>query len=143
MGNKKPDHWYEQSGVVPFRRLGGRLEVLLITSLKKGNWIVPKGIVEESFSPSESALKEALEEAGVIGRTVGDALGIYELDKWGGTCRVQLFAMRVDKQLEHWPEENVRERQWMPLHDAVRAVANREVGELIARLEDMVESDPG
>lgn len=145
MTNTKPDSWYEQSGVVPYRlrsgQRSGQLEVLLITSVKKGNWIVPKGIVEEGFSPAESAMKEALEEAGVVGHIVGEALGSYEQNKWGGTCRVELFAMHVDKELENWPEANVRKRQWVTIDGALEAVANRKLASVIAKIVDVVNLD--
>ena len=140
MGNTKPDHWYEQSGVVPYRVRDGLLEVLLITSLRKGNWIVPKGIVEDDLSPEDSAAKEALEEAGVEGR-VGEKLGAYEQAKWGGTCRVRIFTMRVDKVLDDWPEANVRQRKWMMSDKAAEAVANRDLARLIERLSDVVDLD--
>lgn len=136
MPRTKPESWYQQSGVVPYRTIDVQVEVLLITSTKKGNWIVPKGIVEDGFSPAESALKEALEEAGVVGRVVGDTLGAYDHDKWGGTCNVHMFAMAVDKQLEHWPEAHVRQRQWLPIDEAAEAVAKRALATMITRLAD-------
>jgi 8-oxo-dGTP pyrophosphatase MutT (NUDIX family) len=136
MAKEKPDHWYKQSGVVPCRVRDGRLEVLLITSQSKGHWIVPKGIVEQPLSPADSALKEALEEAGVEGRVVGDELGVYEQAKWGGTCRVRVFAMHVERELGEWPERKVRQRQWLPLDQAIAAVANRDLARIIAKLVD-------
>jgi phosphohistidine phosphatase len=136
MANTKPDHWYDQSGVVPFRVMDGRVEVLLITSVRKGNWIVPKGIIEDGHSAEESALKEALEEAGIEGHITGEELGRYEQTKWGGICRVRVFAMRVEKQLDDWPEANVRQRQWMSLDEAAEAVKNRDLARSIRTLSE-------
>jgi hypothetical protein len=72
---------------------------------------------------------------------VGDALGTYEHAKWGGTCRVQIFAMHVDKQLDHWPEENVRQRKWLPLDEAIDAIAKRELAEVVERLASIAIAD--
>ncbi len=59
---------YHQSGVVPFRKKGKKkIEIFLITSVKKQRWIIPKGYVEFNLSAFESAKKEAIEEAGVLG----------------------------------------------------------------------------
>ena len=80
---------YEQSGVVPYRWLEGRLEVLLITSLRRGRWIIPKGIVEPDMTPAESAAMEAFEEAGVKGRVGTEPIGEYTVNKWGGVCGVR------------------------------------------------------
>ena len=51
-------------------------EVLLVTSRRRGRWIVPKGWPMEGKSFPETALEEAWEEAGVReGRIKGDMLG--------------------------------------------------------------------
>ena len=57
---------FSQSAVIPYRISKKGLEILLITSLKKKNWIVPKGYIEFNLTPFESAKKEAYEEAGVL-----------------------------------------------------------------------------
>ena len=51
--------------MIPYRIKGKKkVEVLLITSVKRKRWIIPKGYVEFNLSPFESAKKEAFEEAG-------------------------------------------------------------------------------
>lgn len=107
------------------------LKVVLITSNSSGKWIIPKGIVERHLSPAESAAKEAFEEAGVIGSVSSELLTEYEYDKWGGTCRVQVFPLEVSEVLETWDEMNSRSRQIVPAVDAATMVkpALREVVE--------------
>jgi 8-oxo-dGTP pyrophosphatase MutT (NUDIX family) len=58
---------FTKSAVIPYRLNNGKLEILLVTSIKKKNWIVPKGYIEFNLTPFESAKKEAYEEAGVVG----------------------------------------------------------------------------
>lgn len=77
MGDK-PDHFYSQSGVIPYRRNGSTLEVLLISSRARRRWLVPKGIIELGMRADESAVKEAFEEAGVGGILDGRPVGKYE-----------------------------------------------------------------
>ena len=62
---KRPSWMYKQSGAVPYRIIGEDIWILLITNRKGTNWIIPKGIVDRTLKASESALKEAREEAGV------------------------------------------------------------------------------
>lgn len=104
---------YKQAAVIPYRFINGQLEILLITSLKKKKWIVPKGIIEDGFSPVEAARKEALEEGGIDGRAENNSLGTYTYKKWGGICHVQLFAMAVESVFDDWDEKALRKRRWI------------------------------
>jgi 8-oxo-dGTP pyrophosphatase MutT (NUDIX family) len=127
-----PQPIYEQSAVVPYRRRAGELEVLLITSIRRGRWIVPKGLVEPDMSPPESAANEAYEEAGVRGRVDPRAIGEYSFSKWGGVCEVQVFLMEVTEVFDHWLESDVRERQWAAAAEALELVEDVALRELIA-----------
>jgi len=113
-----------QSGIIPFRNVGKNLEILLITSLNKKNWIIPKGLVEECLSPKESAIKEAYEEAGVSGEIHAATIGEYQYQKWGGICIVQVFPFSVTKIHEQWPESAVRNRRWFTYNQAVAKITN-------------------
>jgi len=134
----KPAWFYRQSGVIPYRMLDGSFEILLITSRRKGRWIIPKGIVEPELTVAESACKEAEEEAGVVGGVSAVPLGEYQYQKWGGECRVQVFALEVHTVLDTWPEAAVRKRQWMALDVAAQAVREPELQQLISTLPEMI-----
>jgi phosphohistidine phosphatase len=130
----RPDYYYRQSAVIPFRQGACGIEVLVITTRKRRRWIVPKGIVEPDLTPGRSAAKEADEEAGVRGRVHAGPLGVYEYEKWGGTCRVEVYAMHVQQVMERWPED-FRSREWVDVPEAVRRI--REAG-----LKRMIEALP-
>jgi len=66
--NHKPTFLVERSGVIPYGRRDGAVEVLLITSSDGQHWVIPKGVIEPGMSAAESAAKEAYEEAGIRGR---------------------------------------------------------------------------
>lgn len=130
----KPDYWYNQSAVVPFRETGDDdLQVLLISSRKKKRWVIPKGIREPDMSPAASAAKEALEEAGITGVLSRNPIGGYRYGKWGGTCSVEVYAMRVDKEMDHWLED-FRDRCWVPVEEAAQRVAEPELKRIIQAL---------
>ncbi|CAB3220273.1 unnamed protein product [Arctia plantaginis] len=60
-------------------RSDAETEVLLVTSSRRpDNWIVPGGGVEPEEEPSVTAMREVLEEAGVIGK-LGRCLGVFEV----------------------------------------------------------------
>ncbi|MCK6472793.1 MAG: NUDIX hydrolase [Planctomycetes bacterium] len=138
---KVPEHFYEQSAAVPYRVAEGCAEVLLVTSISKGRWIVPKGVVEPHLTPAASAAQEAYEEAGVRGTAEGPALGNYRYEKWGGVCRVEVFALRVTEVLETWPEKDARKRAWVPLEDAAERVAEKKLAKLIRKLAERLEKE--
>lgn len=56
-------------------------EVLLVTSSRRPElWIVPGGGVEPDEETSVTAVREVLEEAGVVG-ALGRCLGVFEVSK--------------------------------------------------------------
>jgi 8-oxo-dGTP pyrophosphatase MutT (NUDIX family) len=122
--NDTPDVVFPQSAAIPYRFEGPSPRILLVTSRRRGRWIVPKGIVEDWQSPREAALEEAYEEAGVRGSLVGDVVGEYEYRKWGGTCRVEVFLLRVEETLPEWPESDIRDRKWVGVEEALKLVEN-------------------
>lgn len=126
----KPKYWYRQSAVIPFRNTNGKMEVLIITTRKKKNWIFPKGIIEENLTARESATKEAFEEAGITGELLANKLGKYTYKKWGGNCKVKVYGLRVNTVLNNW-EEDFRERKWIDILDVEKYIDNPKLLEII------------
>ncbi len=135
-GDGKPRYFYDQSGVIPFRKKGDRLKILLVTTARGKGWIVPKGIVEPGLSARRSAEKEALEEAGVRGRLSKQPLGVYTYSKWGGTCTVQVFLLEVREVLDRWPEASIRKRRWVRVEEAERLLEPPGLKALVRSLRD-------
>ena len=128
---------YHQSAVIAYQHIEDQLKVLLITSSKGKRWVLPKGIVEPELAPAASAAKEAWEEAGIKGQVSDQVLGSYAYEKWGGVCRVEVFAMRVDAVAESWPE-NYRQRLWEHPHTAAELVHEPELQTLLRNFPDLL-----
>ena len=126
---------FSQSAVIPYRKKSGKLEVLLITSMKKKKWIIPKGYVEFNMSAFESAKKEAYEEAGIIGTNETVELGNYKKQKSAGMTKIKVFTMEVTEELEEYPEKKMRERKWFDPKEAAEKISMPEVGEMILSLD--------
>lgn len=124
---------FDQSGVIPYRRKEGKLEVLLVTSIKKKNWIVPKGFIEYHMSPFQSAKKEAFEEAGVRGSDSTRILGSYTVKKKGSELKTKIYSMRVTRIFKDYPEKNLRKRKWFSANDAAKKVEIDELAKIIRR----------
>ena len=128
----------KQSGVIPYRVQQGRIEILLITSSKGKRWIIPKGWIKPFKSVAHSAAEEALEEAGILGAIQTPAIGAYEHLKWGLPCRVEVFLMQVETELEYWLEGDRRQRQWLSLTQAVKRIEQPELKQILKSLENRI-----
>jgi phosphohistidine phosphatase len=132
----RPAYYYTQSSVIPYRLRDGKPEILVIASSKKHHLVVPKGIKDPGLSPQESAAKEALEEAGVEGEVADSPLGSYVYEKWGATCTVTVYPMKVTRLVpeDEW-EERHRGRQWVSPEKAARELKQKELRSLVKKLE--------
>jgi len=134
----RPAYYYTQSSVIPYRVQNGKLEILVISSSQKKHLVVPKGIKDPGLTPQESAAKEAREEAGVEGEVAADALGEYSYEKWGATCTVSVYPMKVTRTVpeDEW-EERHRGRAWMPPNEAADRLKQKELQPLVKALESL------
>lgn len=114
------DAQYDQASAVPIRFRGEESEFCLITSSGKRRWCFPKGLIDPGETPLETALKEAKEEAGVIGYIRNPPLGSYEYHKWGRSLSVLVMLLEVHESLDAWEESGVRERRWVKLDQALQ-----------------------
>jgi len=121
----------QQAGAVPFRRVAGRLELCLVTALRDGRWIFPKGMIDPGETARETALKEAWEEAGVRGRLVGPPLGTTAVVRWGRTLQVVWFAMEVRDAAATWDESDRRQRVWVDADEARRRLGTADLVPLV------------
>ena len=125
---------FDQSGVIPYRKKNGKTEVLLVTSIRKKNWLVPKGFIEYHLSPFQSAKKEAFEEAGVKGGNTTKILGSYKVRKNGSELLTKIYSMKVTRVFKDYPEKNLRKRKWFSVYDAAKKVEIDELATIIRRL---------
>jgi len=135
----RPAYYYRQSAVIPYRKHKNKLQVMLVGSSKCNHWVVPKGIHEPGLSAEESAALEAFEEAGIRGVVSQSAVGEYEYPKWGATCRVEVYAMRVKEILPEaeW-EETHRGRKWFSADVAAGLVKEQSLRPMIRSLAEFI-----
>jgi 8-oxo-dGTP pyrophosphatase MutT (NUDIX family) len=129
---------FNQSGVIPYRKKDNGLEILLITSVKKKKWIIPKGYIEFNLSPFESAKKEAFEEAGVKGANETFEIGTFRLIKDIGTCIIKVYSMEVVEELDDYPEKQLRKRKWFSVSEAIENISIPQLSEMFLNLQKKV-----
>ena len=124
-----------QVAALPWRDLDG-LEIMLVSSRETRRWIIPKGWPMAGRSGSAAAAIEAIEEAGLLGAISAEPIGFYTYAKRFfrkvEPCRVEVFPLRVVRQRETWPEKHERETRWFPAVEAMEAVSDPGLAELIA-----------
>ncbi len=130
--------YLDQSAVIPYRKKEKGIEILLITSIRKKKWIVPKGFIEFNLSAFESAKKEAFEEAGIIGANETLELGTIKLNRYGGEVLVKVYSMEVIEEVEDYPEKHLRKRKWFAVNDALEKVNIPEISQLIKKLDSSI-----
>ncbi|CAL9762836.1 unnamed protein product [Musa acuminata subsp. burmannicoides] len=124
------------AGCIPYKIIGkpdnqsgdliNRVEVLMISSPGRHDFVFPKGGWETDETVCEAACREALEEAGVRG-----IIDEIELGNWvfrskssqgtcsqEGGCRGHIFALEVTEELDNWPEQKMHGRKWVALEEA-------------------------
>ncbi len=125
---------FTQSAIIPYSIKDGELQILLITSIRRKKWIIPKGFIEFNLSAFESAKKEAFEEAGVIGTNETIELGSFTIKKYGGRTNIVVYSMEVEKFKDDYPEKNLRKRKWYTVEEAIETISIPEVIKMIETL---------
>jgi 8-oxo-dGTP pyrophosphatase MutT (NUDIX family) len=128
-----------QFAALPFTEREGETMVMLVTSRETRRWVLPKGWAEKDLTGPELAAKEAFEEAGLVGAVAPEPIGSYSYLKRLPKgrmlpCEVDVFAMRVDRLLDDWPERGQRTREWFTLPQAALAVEEGDLVTMLLRL---------
>ncbi|HEU0310424.1 MAG TPA: NUDIX hydrolase [Sphingomicrobium sp.] len=125
---------------MPYRIVGDGAEalvqLLLVTTRTTGRWIIPKGNVDFNMSPYRAAEQEAEEEAGVRGEIARQPIGVFRYRKRlcsgiTATAKVVVFPLRVTEELDDWQERSVRLRKWFSADEAMEAVGELDLREII------------
>ncbi|MCA0920291.1 NUDIX hydrolase [Pseudooceanicola nanhaiensis] len=132
-----------QSAALCYREGKAGREVLLITSLDTGRWILPKGWPKTGYDAGGTALEEAWEEAGI--KPAGPPpvkIGTYRYEKRmrGGVpvpTDVAVFAIQVVKLLDDYPEAGKRKREWVTPEVAAARVDEEGLKKLLSEVPGM------
>ena len=123
------------AGGVVLRRIRGKIHVLLIRD-PYGNWGLPKGHLEDGENSREAGLREVGEETGLHDLELGPKLRTID---WYFRLKGRLihkhctFYLMTSASGEPVPEaeEGITECRWIPLLEAVEAVAYENAREVV------------
>jgi 8-oxo-dGTP pyrophosphatase MutT (NUDIX family) len=132
---------YKQFAALPYRMRDNDVEILLITTRKKGRWSIPKGWPIKHVTPQRTAAVEAYEEAGVRGATGRKKVGKFKKrrirNKRSVVCDVEIFPLQVGSLKPSWPEKSERSRVWVRPNEAAKLVKKAGLRRAIKNLIDL------
>ena len=125
-----------QFAALCFRVKNDKTQILLITSRGSGRWIIPRGWPMDNKTPSQAALTEAWEEAGVKGKAYEISLGLYSYtreigDEGSVPCVAMVYPVKVKSLEKKFPEAGQRKRSWLSVDKAAERVDERELANII------------
>ncbi|WP_368040293.1 NUDIX hydrolase [Ruegeria atlantica] len=142
-GNVQNLQLKHQSAALCYRIKHGRLKVLLITTRKSKRWIIPKGWLINGISSSQTAGREAWEEAGVKGKCAIQPIGRFTYVKTRASrgpvvCLVDVFPLCVTSVASEFPERAQRKRKWLSPGKAASRVKSPELCQLLHKLDPIL-----
>jgi 8-oxo-dGTP pyrophosphatase MutT (NUDIX family) len=100
-----------QAGAIAVRGNGPRAEVFVVRAKKNpADWIFPKGHIEPGEEAPTAAVRELLEEGGVIGE-VADLVGISSFTTGEKIVEVSYYLVRYTAD---GTAAEYREKRWLP-----------------------------
>jgi 8-oxo-dGTP pyrophosphatase MutT (NUDIX family) len=150
------DKTLTQVAALPYFTLGTGIEILLVTSRRRGRWILPRGWPAEGKPFAWAAAREAKQEAGAIGRIAATSIGDYGYQKrmdqgYRVPCRVFVYPLQVTHQRLDWREKGQRDQRWSDPMTAAALIRQKGLAEFLtdlarwpdlpAKLDALVEND--
>jgi hypothetical protein len=115
-----------QYAALPWRLVGRRLEILLVTSRETHRWVIPKGGISGEIAPAIGSyryLKRLKREEAIPSQVI-------------------VFPLEVTSELDHWKEKHQRQSRWFPYQKAAGLVAEPALKRIIRDFGQARSSDP-
>jgi len=126
-----------QAAAIPVQN--GR--ICLVTSRSGRRWVIPKGRIERGQSPSEAAILEAWEEAGLVGDLSPVPLGTFQYEKLDRVFLVSVYVLSVKEIRSDWPERRDRRREWVEWTVALERIEEEGLREILRNLQPLALAD--
>ena len=120
-----------QAGAIVVRFDDDEPRLLLVTARRNPKtWIFPKGHIEDGETAAEAAVREAREEAGVVGKAL-KSIGSLEFDLGDQSIDVEYFLVSLEKDKDD--AEEGRKRRWCTREEAIERLDYEESKALIEK----------
>jgi 8-oxo-dGTP diphosphatase len=96
--------------------------VAIVCLRKRGEWVLPKGKLDDGETPRDAALREVLEETGHVA-ALREFLGTLAYPLGERTKVVHFWHMEADAAPSRKLMKDVTEVAWLPLEDALQRLS--------------------
>ena len=132
-----------QFAALCYRMRKSKHEILLVTSIDRKRWIIPKGWPMDGLTPGQAAAQEAWEEAGVRGRLHETCIGLYSYHKSLEKRQtlpivVAVFPVEVKRLEDSFPEAKARRRKWFSPKKAAARVEEPELRQILREFDPSI-----
>ncbi|WP_417689301.1 NUDIX hydrolase [Roseibium sp.] len=130
-----------QIAALCYRVEEGELQVLLVTSRSSRRWILPKGWPMMKRKAHKTAVIEAYEEAGVVGKASKkpyDRFMSHKGVRAGFKVRTEVlvYLIQAEKQTDDYPEAGQREIRWLAVDKAIEQADEAGLARVLRRFKD-------
>lgn len=125
-----------QVAALCYRKSEDGIDVLLVQSNGRKQWILPKGWPKKNRTAAQTAAAEAFEEAGATGIISESPIGSYRYTKTLGSgveiqCLADAYSLEVLETANDFPESKHRRREWFAAEKAAEMVSAPELSDLL------------
>jgi 8-oxo-dGTP diphosphatase len=132
----KPGDLVRAAGGLVTRPAPDGIEVLVVHRPRYDDWSLPKGKAEQGEADEETACREVEEETGYQ-CALGEEVGSHRyVDRRGRDKQVRYWRMTVEREGAWAPNDEVDDRRWLTIAQAVDLLTYPDDRELVATLAD-------
>lgn len=126
-------------GIIARRNAHDQIEILCIHRARYNDWSLPKGHIEQFETPENAAVREVLEETGLLCEVRATLpTQTYTLPN-SDTSIVHMFVLReIEKRPEHKDAE-ADECEWMTVDRALECISYANIREYITENAPLIE----
>jgi 8-oxo-dGTP pyrophosphatase MutT (NUDIX family) len=121
--NKEASKKVVSAGGVVLWKHDNDIFICIVKRRNKGVWILPRGRIEKNEHMEETVIREIKEETG-IEATIIKKIGIISYSFYSSKDKVtynkvvHFYLLRLDKQEDFVPNQEIEEKLWVPLNKA-------------------------
>ena len=121
--NKETSKKVVSAGGVVLWKHDNDIFICIVKRRNKGVWILPRGRIEKNEHMEETVIREIKEETGIEAKII-KKIGIISYSFYSSKDKVtynkvvHFYLLRLDKQEDFVPNQEIEEKLWVPLNKA-------------------------
>jgi 8-oxo-dGTP pyrophosphatase MutT (NUDIX family) len=141
--NKETSKKVVSAGGVVLWKHDNDIFICIVKRRNKGVWILPRGRIEKNEHMEETVIREIKEETG-IEATIIKKIGIISYSFYSSKDKVtynkvvHFYLLRLDKQEDFVPNQEIEEKLWVPLNKAKESLSYQAEKDIIDKVIEFI-----